>query len=153
MSNMQFVNQVVILLPKIIRLLAKRESNDLFKGKITLPQFMVLEFLYKEKRAMMSKIAEILSVTAPAATGIVDNLVRDGYIKREYNQDNRRIILIKLTSKGKNLIERITEQRKALIRDIFGKLSEKERREYLHILTKLYKTLLEDNKSQNEKSY
>ncbi|MCM8766241.1 MAG: MarR family transcriptional regulator [Candidatus Omnitrophica bacterium] len=137
---------MVALLPKVMRLMAKRHSNELLKGKISLPQFIVLDFLYKEKRAIMSKIAEILSVSAPAATGIVNKLVRDGYLIREYDSKNRRIILIRLTNKGRDLIKKIIEQRRSLVKDIFGKLSEKERHDYLHILTKIYKLLLENHR-------
>ncbi|MCM8779432.1 MAG: MarR family transcriptional regulator, partial [Candidatus Omnitrophica bacterium] len=128
-------------------LMAKRQSDALLRGKITLPQFMVLEFLYREKKAIMSEIAKILSVTAPAATGIVDKLVRDGYLFRENDPANRRIILVKLTKKGESLIDKVIRQRKELIKDIFGKLTEKERKDYLNILTKIYKFLLENPKT------
>lgn len=148
MSINQFSEKLAILMPKVMRLMTKRQSDELFKGKITLPQFMVMEFLYRENSAIMSKIAEILSVSAPAATGIVDKLVRDGYLKRENTSDNRRIILIKLSQKGKKTIEKAIKQRQLLIKDIFGKLEEKERLQYLQILTKIYKFLLNNHKAK-----
>ncbi|MCM8783714.1 MAG: MarR family transcriptional regulator [Candidatus Omnitrophica bacterium] len=146
MSINQFSKKMVIILPKVMRLMTKRQSNELFKGKITLPQFIVMEFLYREGPAMMSKIAEILSVSAPAATGIVDKLVRDAYLIRESAPESRRIILIKLTKKGKKLVERTVKQRQILIKDIFGKLEEKERQQYLYILNKIYKVLQNNHK-------
>ncbi|MGE4357116.1 MAG: MarR family winged helix-turn-helix transcriptional regulator [Candidatus Omnitrophota bacterium] len=148
MSINQFSEKLAILMPKVMRLMTKRQSDELFKGKITLPQFMVMEFLYRENSAIMSKIAEILLVSAPAATGIVDKLVRDGYLKRENTSDNRRIILIKLSQKGKKTIEKAIKQRQLLIKDIFGKLEEKERLQYLQILTKIYKFLLNNHKAK-----
>jgi len=148
MSITEFTEQMVVLLPKVIRLLARRQSNELLRGKLTLPQFLILEFLYKENSAIMSKIANVLSISPPAATGIVDKLVRDGYLVREYDQNNRRIIWIKLTSKGKRIVEEVIKQRRDLIKNIFGKLTEKERQEYLNIFTKIYKNLLGNGKSK-----
>ncbi len=143
-SVKHFADRLATLLPQFIRLISRRQSNELYKGKITLPQFLVLEFLHREKEAIMSRIAGSMSVTTAATTGIVDRLVRDGYVSRENNVKDRRIVLIKLTSKGENLVDKVARQRRRMIMDTFGKLAEKERQAYLHILTKVYGILLQE---------
>jgi DNA-binding MarR family transcriptional regulator len=145
-SLMQFSDKMNSILPLFIREMVKRQVNELYRGKITFPQFLILESLYKEKESTMTNIARSMSVTTAAATGIVERLVRDSYVVRISNLKDRRIILIRLTVKGVDLVEKIRQQRRIMINDIFGKISEEERQNYLNILFKIYNILLQGEK-------
>ncbi len=145
-SLMQFSDKMNSILPLFIREMVKRQVNELYRGRITFPQFLILELLYKEKESTMTNIARSMSVTTAAATGIVERLVRDGYVVRINDSKDRRIILIRLTVKGADLVEKIRQQRRIMINDIFGKISEEERQNYLNILLKIYNILLQGEK-------
>lgn len=149
-SLLEFGNKINSIMPVFLREMVKRQINELFKGKITLPQFLILNFLYTENESSMSKIANFMSVTTAAMTGIVDRLVRDSYVIRTYNPKDRRIIMIRLTSKGKALVDKINQQRRNMIIDIFGRLSEEERKQYLGILNKVCNILIEDAKRRKK---
>jgi DNA-binding MarR family transcriptional regulator len=64
----------------------------------------------------------------------VDRLVRYGYIVRTYDPKDRRVINIRLTQKGSDLVKRIGRQRKEVTREVFGKISKEERENYLAIM-------------------
>ncbi|OGW85804.1 MAG: hypothetical protein A2987_05915 [Omnitrophica bacterium RIFCSPLOWO2_01_FULL_45_10] len=83
----------------------------------------------------MSDLAKSLSVTTAAMTGIVDRLVREGYLRRESDPKDRRIIKIRLTAKGERAVTQILEKKKQMIIKMFGMISQGEREEYLRILT------------------
>ena len=70
-----------------------------------------------------------------AMTGIVDRLVREGYLRRESDPKDRRIIKIRLTAKGERAVTQILEKKKQMIIKMFGMISQGEREEYLRILT------------------
>jgi len=76
-----------------------------------------------------------MNVTTAAMTGIVDRLVRDDYCARVHLSQDRRVIKIKLTPKGNNVVRRIKQQRRQMVIKIFGSISETERQDYLRILT------------------
>ncbi|MCX5657709.1 MAG: MarR family transcriptional regulator [Candidatus Omnitrophica bacterium] len=145
-SLIQFSDKMNSILPLFIIEMVKRQVNELYRGKITFPQFLVLELLYKEKESTMTNIARSMSVTTAAATGIVERLVRDGYVVRVSNLKDRRIVLIRLTTKGTDLVEKIRQQRRIMINDIFSNISEEERQNYLNILLKIYNILLPGEK-------
>lgn len=145
-SLMQFSDRMNAILPLFVREMVKRQVNELYRGKITFPQFLILELLYKEKESTMTNIARTMSVTTAAATGIVERLVRDGYVVRINDTGDRRIILIRLTAKGTSLVEKIQQQRRIMINNIFSNISEEERQNYLNTLLKIYNILLQGEK-------
>ena len=128
-------------MPQIIQEFARRQADELYKGKITLPQFLILNFLEHEGEAKMSDMARFMQVTTAAMTGIIQRLVKYGYVLRDSQANDRRIIKVKLTTKGKELSRKVNQQRRQMIIDIFGNISQAERQEYLKILTHIYQIL------------
>lgn len=142
-----FAEKLSRILPVLIREFARRQSNELYQGKITMQQFIALGYLsYRNAQdgSTMGEIAKALYVTMPAATGVVDRLIRAGYCERAADPKDRRIIRIKITSKGENLVKKICKQRRAMIIRIFAKISPLDREEYLRILTKVGEVLKEE---------
>jgi DNA-binding MarR family transcriptional regulator len=133
----EFAEKISGIMREIGRGFTKRQKNELFKGELTLPQFLILDIIHKEGRMRMTDIAGALDVSTAAATGIVDRMVKRGYLARVFDPADRRLIRIKLTSKGNQVVERLEQQRKEKIIEIFGQISESERNDYLRILTKV----------------
>lgn len=94
----------------------------------------------------MSGLARFMSVSTAAMTGTVDRLVNCGYVIREQEPKDRRVIKIKITSKGRDIIKKINCQRRQVIIDIFAKVSEHDRSDYLRVLTKIEEILSEQAK-------
>jgi DNA-binding MarR family transcriptional regulator len=136
-SLVGFADRMNEVMPTIIKEFARRQINELYKGKITLPQFLVLEFLYRKGESKMTDLAHFMGVSTAAMTGIGDRLVRDGYIKRAYDPNDRRIVRVKLIARGSDLVEKINEQRRQMVIKIFGKISENDRNDYLRILMQI----------------
>jgi DNA-binding MarR family transcriptional regulator len=130
----KFVEKVSEIMPVVMREFYRQQTSEFFKLKITLPQFVVMELLARRDEYRMSDLAHIINVTTAAMTGIVDRLVRDGYVKRSSDPKDRRIVKVSLTAKGVNIVRRMIDQRKGLMENIFGVISQKERGEYLKIL-------------------
>lgn len=130
----EFADRIEEVVPAVMRGFARMQGNELFKGKITLPQFFILSHLYRHGESKMSELAKVTDVSTAAITGIVDRLVRDGYITRLYDSNDRRVINIKLTGKGSELVKRISHQRKQVTSEVFGRISKEERDSYLSIM-------------------
>jgi len=142
-----FAEKIEDVMPTVMRGFAKMQTNELFKGKITLPQFFILNHLDKHGESKMNELAKVMDVTTAAATGIVDRLVRYGYIVRAYNPKDRRVINIRLIQKGSDMVKRIGRQRNEVTREVFGKISREERENYLAIMLHIRDILTEEKKS------
>jgi DNA-binding MarR family transcriptional regulator len=139
-----FADKLNAILPVIIKEFSRRQTNELYKGHISLPQFLILEFLQREGASQMSILARAMHVTTAAMTGFIERLVRDGYVVRQSDPGDRRIIRIKLTPRGASLVLKINHQRRLMVIKIFGKISEEERQDYLRILAHIKEILSQE---------
>lgn len=140
----EFADRLNEIMPVIIKEFARRQTNELYKGKITLPQILVMEFLIREGECKMKTLAHFMRVTTPAMTGIVERLVKYGYCVRAFDPQDRRIVKIRLTPKGAELVKKINFQRRRMMINIFGKISETDRRDYLRILLQIKEILTKE---------
>jgi len=146
-SLSEFADKLNQIMPVIMKEFARRNTNELSKGKITLPQLLTLGFLNEKGDSRMTDLARFMKVSTAAMTGVVDRLVRDAYILRVYDPQDRRIIRVKLTHKGAELIRKINQQKRRMTINIFGKISDSERDNYLRILTRIHDILTKENEA------
>lgn len=82
-------------------------SPELNKGSISFPQFFLLTYLSSEEYLTMSDIAKKMGHSTAAATGLVDRLEKLGYVERVHAAEDRRKIMVRITSKGVDLVSRL----------------------------------------------
>lgn len=133
----EFVDKVSEDMVAISRDFVRRRAGEFYKVKITLPQMAILEQLQRSGELNMSDMARFINVTTAAMTGVITRLVRDGYVARASQPGDRRVIKIKLTAKGEKIMKSVIEQRRQLFKRMFGTLSDREREDYLKILSRI----------------
>lgn len=141
----EFADRLNEIFPVLMKEFARHQENELYKGKITLQQFLVLNTLALSADSKMKDLAAAMHVTTAAMTGLVERLVRERYASRAAEPGDRRVVKIQLTQKGSQLVKKINQQRKHMFTEIFGKISESDRQEYLRILRQIKENLLKDN--------
>lgn len=145
LSLFDFADKINEIVPEMMKEFIRRQTGPLYKMKVTLPQFMLLVILQKEGETKMKDLAHFMNVTTAAITGIVERLVRDGYVVRAYEPEDRRIIKINATAKGSQLVNKVNQQRREMIIKTFAMMPESDRQEYLRILTKIRDILVQGN--------
>src|ERR1700735_1707094 len=75
----------------------KREKREPY----SMLHFETLHYVEQRKQPSMRDIAGYFRVTPPAATLLIDGLVKNRYLKRTADKKDRRGIRIMLTPKGK----------------------------------------------------
>ncbi|MDX2081816.1 MAG: MarR family transcriptional regulator [Terrimicrobiaceae bacterium] len=91
-------------------------SEELARGQVSFPQFFLMGHIAGSGPLSMSEIAEKMSHTTAAATGLVDRLENLGYVERHHDPMDRRRVRAAITPKGAELVDRIKS-------DIISKLS------------------------------
>lgn len=134
-SLSEFADRVGGIMSVIMRNFLKQQMSKFYQMKITIPQFAILNFLKTEGEHKMTDMAKFMNVSTAAITGIIDRLAKSGYVVRRHNPDDRRVIRVSLTAKGSDLVKKSFQQRRQMIIDMFGKISQEEREDYLRILT------------------
>lgn len=147
-SLSEFADKINEIVPMFMKEFARLNISEFYKEEITLSQFSILLFLYKEVESKMSNLAHFMNVSTAAMTGIVDRLVKHGYVARQLDPRDRRIIKIKLTNKGALIVKKISQQRRQLMIKVFSKISEAEREAYLKILMHIRDVMLKEKEAR-----
>lgn len=142
-----FADKLSEILPLIMREFLRRQVQEIYKGTVTLQQFLVMEFVKDHPDSKMCELATYMGVSMATMTGVVDRLVRQKYVERHFDPSDRRTIKCALTQKGSILLKEILERRRDMIINIFGKLSQTDRQDYLRILTQV-KDILTNGKGK-----
>ncbi len=125
----QQTKQIAGLLPKIARNLQIAPLIDEVKPGLTTSQLIVLLIL-KDMNGVaipVGKLSQELAISFPAVSGIIDRLHRDKLIERSHSRQDRRIVLVKLSDTGKDIVEKLLNTFENLIFNVLGKIPETDR--------------------------
>jgi DNA-binding MarR family transcriptional regulator len=84
-------------------------SKELNKGNVSYAQFFLLGYLAKEDFLTMTHISKKMGHSTAAATGLVDRLEKLGYVQRLHASDDRRKVMVQITRKGIDLVDKMRE--------------------------------------------
>ncbi len=129
---------VAQLLPRIIQGV---QLEFLVKQPITQTQFLVLVAIYSSKRPAMSALAKSMHVSMPTISGLVDRLVKAGYIRRLEDQNDRRQVIVELTRKGELMIQGFQSVISQRWEEVLKPLNSDELASFHQILIKLRQSL------------
>lgn len=115
----------------------KVQAKQMFEENLTAPQFGVLEIIYKSGPIPLKKIGEEMMVTGANITCVMDNLEKEGFVKRIYSKEDRRVILAELTVTGKSKVESILPRYTENMSSFVSALNEHELKDLMKILAKL----------------
>lgn len=96
--------RIAYLVGWLDRLLRRRIADAVAPFGLTTPQFTALGALHANKRLSNARLAELSFVTPQATGEMVKTLEKKGLIYREQNPAHGRIIWIRLTKAGEELI-------------------------------------------------
>lgn len=132
--NRKDVEEVQVLFSQIMRTLRAHPSRKMVAHHTTFAQMKVLWLLGAKGPFTMGEVARMLSVTRPTATSIVDKLVARGLIRRERDEDDRRVVKLKLLPKGTRILSTKRKHFAGRIASILQALSETERSRFVSAL-------------------
>jgi len=101
-------------------------SNELNRGNVSFPQFFLLAYLSSEEYLTMSDIAKKMGHSTAAATGLVDRLEKLGYVERVHAAEDRRKIMVRITSLGVELVSKMRKEIATDLADILSSMDEDE---------------------------
>lgn len=104
---------------------------------VTVAEWVVLRTLWEHAPCPLKKVSEVTGVDAAVASRIVEKLFVKKLASRKSNGEDRRAIVIELTTKGKSLVPRIVKEADQNDAHFFDPLSPSDRSSLLRILKQL----------------
>lgn len=107
-------------------------------GELSIPEVHVIEFLGDRSARMMKELADYLLVPANTLTTIVSRLEqRELVVRKRPDEQDRRIVMVELTPKGRAAYEGILEMRLNACRAMLTPLNEDEQDIFMVLMRKI----------------
>lgn len=100
-------------------------------------QLRVLQLLLEHDQLTNSDIVEALDIRPSSVSVLVNKLEEAGLIERVASTEDKRVMLISLSDKGRNFINTAHDFKNELSEDLFSALSTEEQQQLAGILRKL----------------
>jgi MarR family 2-MHQ and catechol resistance regulon transcriptional repressor len=114
-----------------------RSNENIRMFGLTGAQFGALECLGHRGPMTIGELAKKMLVSGGNTTCIVDNLAKDGLVERKHGVEDRRVITVQLTKKGKALFDEIFPKHAECITKISTALTSDEQVQLGILLKKL----------------
>lgn len=89
-------------------------------------QIGLLFYLREHQPVSGKKIASLIQISPSAVTQLLDGLDKAGYISREHDSADRRVMYIRLSNQGTARMDELDEKRKQFFKEATDVLSDEE---------------------------
>ena len=117
------------IMPPFRRLFAEHDLTE--------QQWRVIRVLWQQDHQPLLKLAELTLLPSPSLVGVVDRMERDGLVVRQRSSEDRRVVQVRLTDRGRELQEQVAPQVEGIYRTLETKLDAEEWQVLRRALSKL----------------
>lgn len=116
-ENKKIVNELLV---EVFNNILDIEQNELKKAGVTLSitEVHVIEAISLVETKTMGNIAKKLRITLGTLTTSIDRLVKKGFVKRVYNENDRRKIFIELLDTGTEVLFKHQQFHEKMLSDL-----------------------------------
>jgi DNA-binding MarR family transcriptional regulator len=150
MEREELIREIIELQRKADR--ARRQYEiDVWMGlTLTRAQLKSLFFISNQGSTNSKELAAALGVTPTNTTGIVDRLVKQGLVSRTEDTRDRRMLLLRATDEGEELLAKLRERRRGYMSEILARMSADELATLAQGLASLVKAMEHDEAENKE---
>ena len=132
------LNELLVDLFNYILLIEEKNLRD--QGvKLSMTEVHILEAIQKSESNMMSAIAKRLMVTQGTLTVSTSKLVKKGYVERDKDEKDKRIVRLTLTDKAESIMQIHNQFHEAMIEKLLNELELDKEEELINSLKNLMK--------------
>ena len=138
------VNTVERLLRRVAFIIKRRGREILADFGITHPQFNALLALRDKQDMTMGELCEKLMLACSTATDLVDRMEKNGFLVRNRDGSDRRVIRLAVSEKGRQVIAEVLVARRRYVASMLEKLKEDEQTQLAQSLERLHSLMFSE---------
>ena len=138
------LNEVLVKLFRSVNTIEEKAIRTEEYQDVTTNDMHVIEAIGLDTAKNMTSVAKTLEVTTGTLTIAVNSLVKKGYVDRVRSEEDRRVVLVSLSDKGKKAYLHHRKFHEDMIEAVVSEMSEEEQRVLEKALIKLI-TLFREN--------
>lgn len=126
------------LLVELFNDLLKIEENSLTdKNDLSITEIHTIEAIGIKNKKTMGEVANNLRITLGTLTTAINKLVKKGYVEREKDENDKRVVLLSLTQSGINIYNIHKKFHDEMIFSVMEEFKEDEREVLSRLLSKI----------------
>jgi DNA-binding MarR family transcriptional regulator len=153
-NNKPTRHRIATLLQTLSKFILQVNEVSFLKQSTSLPlstrQFEILKILFNTGPCTVSDLSLFLSISKPATSKSVNNLVKYKLVQRDVPPLDRRKILVKILPEGMNIVRQYTTMVHEQSARILKLFSEKELTLFETVLQKYIRALLEEYRHETD---
>jgi DNA-binding MarR family transcriptional regulator len=136
-SKQTAVAEIMQSFRRIFKSIQQYSEAVLKEFGVTGPQLWLLKILRKENETSVSNLSQRMCLHISTVSGIIDRLEKKGYVARKREKPDRRVVTVRLTYQGKQIISKAPEPAQGKLLHGLQKLSHREVMELYDSLQKI----------------
>jgi len=131
----------------------ERVTNSQLKdccAQVTLPQCLILLEIDEERRLTVGQLADRLRLDNSTLSRTIDGLVRKRLLERARDEQDRRVVWIRLTAKGSAVCDSIHQQNDAIYRGVLARIPASRRESVVRNFEMLVRAFLDHEAESQE---
>ncbi|WP_170922906.1 MarR family transcriptional regulator [Enterococcus sp. 7F3_DIV0205] len=141
--NLETVNDYLVSVFNDILTIEESELKKSQFNDLSITEMHTIEAIGMYKKKTSSEVAKELSITVGTLTVAINNLVKKGYVERLRSEDDRRVVKLGLTKKGKLLFRVHQHFHREMVKRILNGMDKAEEKALLKALKNLHDFLKE----------
>ena len=93
---------------------------------LSFTHFHIVSLLERHGEMPMSRLAEMLDISLPNASGVVDRLEEAGFIERRRVPDDRRVVLVRASDAGRRKLAEADVLKDEMVQRLLDRLDDRE---------------------------
>jgi DNA-binding MarR family transcriptional regulator len=134
-NSSQHLAQLIARFSEAIHRRSSRESiSVMHQSGLTMPQLIVLYILIRAGMQSVSSLSGKIRLSLAATSQLVDRLVRTGLVTRTEGKTDRRVRIVKITVRGRQLVAKLERVRSEELAEGIGALPEALQQNLTHAM-------------------
>ena len=127
MTNTQeLLNKLLVQLFNDILHIEENSLKNIDFMDLSMTEIHTIEAVGIKDATTMGEIAHDLIITVGTLSAAITKLIKKGYVERKRTEEDRRVVLVSLTSKGENVYREHQVFHEEMITSMLGNFSEEE---------------------------
>ena len=130
-NDLSFIVSHILELTLLLHVLFRMEKTTAHENKTNVIRYFILKWLIKKSPRNLTEISVSLVIKKNTLSELLDRMLKDGLIQRQFDLRDRRKILLSITGTGRSAVRGFEELFTQNIERFMKKLAPVDRREFL----------------------
>lgn len=134
-KHVAFMEKELRYVSGIIKQKGREILNDY---RITPPQFVALQWLFEHGEMTIGELSNKMFLAFSTTTDLVDRMEKNKLVVRVREEQDRRVVRIKLLQEGERIIEEVIIKRQDYLNNVLSNFSGEEVAQFTDLMEKLH---------------